>query len=339
MNIAERLICFSFSYTDSIKVYERWGPGSVDYFGDPDSNLDVLKEDLKTTRISTLFTEVPSNPLLQTPNLAKIRELADKHGFIVVVDDTIGNFVNVDVMQYVDVVCTSLSKLFSGSANVMGGRYANVIQVAHEAQTLKVTSSLALNPNSLHYASMHSHLGATFVDDYYHEDAIVMEQNSRDFASRVHHINSNAVAASEFLRSRSLSFPGLHSPNPSSEPQRQFVIKDVFFPKWVTRHNYDRCRRPGSTDNFGPLLSLTFTSPEATHAFFNALPCAKGPSLGTNFTLACPYTILAHYNERPWAASYGVEEGIVRISIGMEDPETLMGWLARALRAAEKTKG
>jgi cystathionine gamma-synthase len=30
-------------------------------------------------------------------------------------------------------------------------------------------------------------------------------------------------------------------------------------------------------------------------AFFDALDTHKGPSLGTNFTLACPYTLLAHY--------------------------------------------
>ena len=35
-------------------------------------------------------------------------------------------------------------------------------------------------------------------------------------------------------------------------------------------------------------------------AFFDALEVQKGPSLGTNFTLACPYTVLAHYMV-PWA--------------------------------------
>ena len=34
---------------------------------------------------------------------------------------------------------------------------------------------------------------------------------------------------------------------------------------------------------------------------------AQGPGFGTNFTLACPYTLLAHYHELDWAASCGVE--------------------------------
>lgn len=70
-----------------------------------------------------LFTEFPSNPLLRSANLPRLRALADKYDFLVVVDETIGNFVNVEVLPYADIVVSSLSKIFSGDANVMGGRY------------------------------------------------------------------------------------------------------------------------------------------------------------------------------------------------------------------------
>jgi len=69
-----------------------------------------------------LITEFPSNPLLRSPNLRRLRSLADKYDFLIVVDETIGNFVNVEVMPYADVVVSSLTKVFSGDANVMGGR-------------------------------------------------------------------------------------------------------------------------------------------------------------------------------------------------------------------------
>ena len=82
---------------------------------------------------------------------------------------------------------------------------------------------------------------------------------------------------------------------------------------------------------------MTFTTPSAARAFYDALPCAKGPSLGTNFTLACPYTILAHYCELEWAAEYGIEEHIVRISVGMEDKRMLLEGFTEALKAAEAT--
>lgn len=73
----------------------------------------------------------------------------------------------------------------------------------------------------------------------------------------------------------------------------------------------------------------------ASIAFYDALLCAKGPSLGTSFTLASPYTILAHYTELEWAASFGVESGLVRISIGQESSEILKAWFETSVKAAE----
>ena len=53
-------------------------------------------------------------------------------------------------------------------------------------------------------------------------------------------------------------------------------------------------------------------------AFYNALAVSKGPSLGTTFTLVCPYTLLAHYTELDWAAQYGVHADLIRVSVGTE---------------------
>ncbi len=163
-----------------------------------------------------------------------------------------------------------------------------------------------------------------------------MELNSRDFRARNAIIDANALAVCEFLRSRSLCTPSIaNSTTTSGRP----AIKDVFYPKWMTRDNYEACRARDADGQplggYGGLFSLTFVSLAASRAFFDALPCAKGPSLGTNFTLSCPYTIIAHYWELEWAASWGVEEGLVRISVGMEDKETLLRWVGKALCAAE----
>jgi cystathionine gamma-synthase len=193
---------------------------------------------------------------------------------------------------------------------------------------------MVINPNSSHYDTMCAHIQSSFIDDYFGPDAIQMEINSRDFASRVNIINANTKAVCNFLRSRSLSFVG--SESSSAAASLPLVIKDVFYPEWITPMNYETFRRPGKEDNFGPLFSMTFISHTASEAFYNALPCAKGPSLGTDFTLACPYTILAHFQELDWAAEYGVEEGIVRVSVGMEEEETLMEWFQLSLRVAEE---
>lgn len=164
-----------------------------------------------------------------------------------------------------------------------------------------------------------------YEDTYFGEDAIFMERNSRDFVQRVRAIDENTQAVCSFIRSRSAAEGG-----PSA------AIKDIFYPKYETEAEYLRCKLPDG--GFGGLFSLTFTSLAASKAFFDALPCQKGPSLGTNFTLASPYTILAHYTELEWAAQYGVEEGLVRISVGMENREWLLHSFETALTAAESAK-
>lgn len=100
------------------KDYDMYGHGSKE-------DLDTLESLLVSgTRCTLLFCEITSNPLLSTPDLHRIRDLANRFGFIVVCDDTIGTSVNVDILPYVDVIITSLTKVFSGTGNVMGGRYA-----------------------------------------------------------------------------------------------------------------------------------------------------------------------------------------------------------------------
>jgi cystathionine gamma-synthase len=111
------------------------------------------------------------------------------------------------------------------------------------------------------------------------------------------------------------------------------VVKNVYYPKWVTTDTYNDLKTPDG--GYGGLFSVTFTSPLAAQAFFDGLGCEKGPSLGTNFTLACPFVILAHYTELEWVKQFGVDPYLVRVSVGLERPEVLVGWIEGALRNAE----
>jgi cystathionine gamma-synthase len=109
-----------------LKIVEKFGPGSQFYGFGSSEELDDLEERLKGgERFLALFTEFPGNPQLRSPDLKRIRTLADKYDFYVVVDETIGNFLNVNVLPYADVVVSSLTKIFSGDCNVMGGRYVD----------------------------------------------------------------------------------------------------------------------------------------------------------------------------------------------------------------------
>ena len=272
---------------------EKWGPGCLFYGHGADNDLDDLEQRCERgEKYLALFCEFPGNPLLKTPNLRRIRALADRYDFAVVVDETIGNFVNVHVLPCADVVVSSLTKVFTGECNVMGG-------------------SAVLNPQGCYYTRLKELMKVEYEDNYWPEDAIFMERNSRDFVSRVARINTNAEAICETLKG---------SP----------IVKEVYYPKnSATREFYDDCRNKNG--GYGGLLSVTFQTTAQAVRFFDGLETAKGPSLGTNFTLSSPYVILAHYNELEWTAQFGVDPDLVRVSIGLEDTVELVALFEKAL--------
>lgn len=114
-----------FPYLDTLKILQKFTPDGCHFYGHgTDEDLDDLEKKLKEgEKVIGLFCEFPSNPLLKSPDLIRIRKLANEYGFAVVVDETVGNFLNVSVLPYADIVVSSLTKVFSGDSNVMGGGY------------------------------------------------------------------------------------------------------------------------------------------------------------------------------------------------------------------------
>jgi cystathionine gamma-synthase len=109
---------------DTLKILQKWGPGCYFYGHASDEDLDSLDKLLQSgEKVLCLFCEFPSNPLLVTPDLKRLRQLADKYDFAIVIDETIGNFINTAVLDSADIVVSSLTKIFSGGSNVMGGRF------------------------------------------------------------------------------------------------------------------------------------------------------------------------------------------------------------------------
>jgi cystathionine gamma-synthase len=287
-----KCVQFGFPYVDTLKVLEKFGAGAHFFSQAGDAELDRLTSLLDSgERIGAVFCEFPGNPTLQSPDLSRLRELADRFDFPLIVDDTIGTFANVRVLPPADILTSSLTKHFSGGGDVMGG-------------------SVVLNPHGRFYDRLKSWFETDDASFLYHDDAVCLEANSRDFAERMITFNANTAGLCDWL---------------SGQPQ----IADIYYPKYLD-DGYAAFRRSGG--GFGSLFALIFEDPSRNAPrFYDALRVCKGPSLGTNFTLASPYTILAHYHELDFAEGCGVSRYLLRISAGLEELADLKGRFAAAL--------
>ncbi len=295
-----RSIQFGFPYVDNLKVQQRLSrvrpvERAVSFFPrGTESDIDEVARLAAAEPLLGLVVELPGNPLLGSPNVARLSELSLRHDFPLLIDDTLAACVNLDTLPVADVVATSLTKYFSGAGNVLAG-------------------SLVLNRERPYYERLKRLLAEEFEDIFYGEDAIVLERNSRDVAQRIPKINANAARLCEFLAER---------------PE----VADVFYPARVDRANYERHLRPGG--GFGGLFSVVLRDAAAkTERFYDALQISKGPNLGTSFTLCCPFTILAHYRELDFAESCGISRHLIRVSVGAEDSAWQIERFAEALRA------
>jgi cystathionine gamma-synthase len=283
---------FGFPYVDSLKVQERLGVGAHFF---PHGDADELRQLAQTAageRLLGLFCEFPGNPLLASPDLTGIDALSREHGFPVLVDDTLGALINVEVLPAADLVSSSLTKFFSGAGDVIAG-------------------SLIMNSNRPGARRLRDALEAEYEDLFDPEDAAVLERNSRDCVERVKRINQTAERLCESLRTHP-------------------AVERIEFPKYRTPENYRAHRRPGG--GYGGLFSILLGKAEVNApAFFDALEIAKGPNLGTNFSLCCPYTILAHFNELDFVERCGISRYLLRVSVGLEEPDWLISQFRKAL--------
>jgi cystathionine gamma-synthase len=283
-----------FPYVDTLKLQEKLGDGGI-LLHDLDHLDGEVRGLLEHQPLAACFCEIPGNPLLGSADVRKITPLLRAHRVPLVVDDVVATPCNVDFGPYADLVATSLTKYIVGTGDAMGG-------------------ALIANPRSPLYGELKPLTQARHEELLWGEDAAILDAQARTFRERVRKHNQNGLEIAERLR-------------------RHPRVERVWYPKWECREAYDVVRRPDG--GYGSLITFLPAQAETRAArVYDALAVCKGPSLGTMFTLACPFTLLAHYGELDWAASCGVSPYLIRISVGLEDLDDLWRRLDTALALA-----
>ncbi|KAJ6515588.1 pyridoxal phosphate-dependent transferase [Mycena sanguinolenta] len=290
-------------------------PGGFKHFGRCDAQSGVMdhlaaylhKEAKAGRKVSYIFTEFPSNPVLVSPDLKRLRELADQYDTIIVIDDTVGSFCNLDILPVADVIVTSLTKSFSGYADVMGG-------------------SIILNPSSRHFPVLTKFHREAFHNGYFAGDAEKLLANSADYLPRSTILNRNAAAIADLFQA--------HIGKADSP-----VLKVLYPSVSDTAANYAAFMRPATaefTPGYGCLLSIDFTTLAAARAFYDNLQVHKGPHLGAHRTIALNYNVTLGTDPETvqYQAGYGLRREQVRISTGLEEVGELVEVFEQALEFA-----
>ncbi|MGD0726974.1 MAG: PLP-dependent transferase [Spirochaetia bacterium] len=243
--------------------------------------LDRL-DALVTDQTAAILTETITNPLSDVPDLALLSGVARAHGIPLVVDNTIATPENCHPFDLgADYVVHSTTKYLNGRNDHAGG--AVIVRDAQAARLLADCQGL-LN------------------DQMSPREAEALEGNLGSLGERMCRFNENALRVASFLAEHR-------------------GVQRVFFNGLQSHRSYATARRilrgPGSVISF----VLKRNSLEGLRAFYDS-PLSgiiKAPSLGSDLTLLCPYTLLTHYDDTDEElAEIGLPRFLVRIAVGCE---------------------
>ena len=111
-------------YLDTIAILQKFTRTPGDYVHVRDVfDLAGLEKILAahTGRVAGIVAELPTNPLIQTPNVAAIAALARQHGARVVLDPSIASAFNLTILPHADVVVSSLTKYAANNGDLTAG--------------------------------------------------------------------------------------------------------------------------------------------------------------------------------------------------------------------------
>lgn len=280
-----------------------------------DAVAEVLSD-----RTRAIFVETLSNPDLSIPDFEGIAALAEAHGIAFIVDNTFGavGALARPLTLGAHVVVESLTKWASGHGSVLGGavlarrtdlwqRYAPYTTPDAEGKTLWST----FGPQA--YMARVRQLGLSLMGmvlSPFH--AYLIFQGLETLPLRVERASRTAMELATFLQ---------------GHPK---VLK-VRCPALPEDPSHQRAKRYFRA--FGTLLTIEVEEgSEGAARVLEKCRLLQAPNVGDVRTLVVhPWTTTHGRLSEPARLKAGVKPGLIRISVGLEDPEDLKAWLGECL--------
>jgi cystathionine beta-lyase/cystathionine gamma-synthase len=268
------------------------------------SNLDEIRARVSEANPGVLIAETISNPLLKVCDIDAIAEIAHNSGARLIVDNTFASPYLCQPLQHgADIVVHSATKFLSGHADAMGG-----VAVSRDgADSMALIGVMKLVGGVLSPWEAHEIL-----------------RGAKTLGVRMDRHCENARALAAHLR---------------KDPR----IGRVYFPEFVEAETKEVVRRMLRDNQFGALVSIELrnNTREAAFAFMDALKlCVRSTSLGDVFTSVLHPATASHRDLSP-ARRYelGISDGLIRISVGIENVNDVIADIDQALIASKRAEG
>lgn len=261
-----------------------------------DLNLveDALKKD---PSIKLVHIETPANPTIQCVDIEELTKLAKKYSLIVSVDNTFATPYLQQPFRYgVDFVFHSTTKFLNGHGTAIGGVLLGRDLELMNTKIWKWHVLLGGNSNPF--------------------DAFLLTQGMKTLELRMERHCSNAMAVAEYLANHPaiahVNYTGLYS-----HPDHAVAMKQM--------------RHAGGVMSYDLKGGL-----EAGKRFTDALQmCVRAVSLGTVDTLVSHPASMSHMSlPREERIKYGITDGLIRMSVGIENIADILNDLEQALKKA-----
>jgi cystathionine beta-lyase/cystathionine gamma-synthase len=239
-----------------------------------------------------VFVETPTNPMMAIADLDGIAQLTQAHGLRLVVDNTFMSPYFLRPLEHgADIVVHSTTKYLNGHSDSVGGV---VITARHEdAERIGFTQNA---------------VGAILSPF----DAFLVLRGTKTLALRMAQHDANGRSVASFL---------------AEHPK----VQQVYYPGLLSHPQHERAKQQMS--GFGGMLAFETGSLAAARVVLdNVRLCALAESLGGVETLISHPATMTHASvPAEQRARLGLTDGLVRISVGVEDVEDIIADLDGAL--------
>ena len=285
-------------YLDTIAIVKKFAAGPQDYVYLPDvQDLGALARILaeRGDRVAGIVTEAPTNPLVQTADLAAIARLAHQHGARVILDPTLVSPFNIEVLPHADLVVNSLTKYAASEGDVIAG-------------------AIIVNPAGPDAAHLRTHCTLR-AETIYRRDLARLAAQIGDYESVIAKTNATTPKVVTFLE---------------NHPR----VRDVFWSLHpASRANYLKIAR--SPAHVGAMVTFTLRMPLDRFYDRLRIPKGPSFGMKTSlicpFIFLAHYDLVTSESGRAELAASGLNPELLRLSIGCESPDDIIAALAEAL--------